>query len=232
VVSGGRGLLQPFLRPQKKRLGDSADIEYLNGLSSLQYLASRLGISYEDIRVVSAHGRPDAVVPLVSITAGFRTDRGAPPGGGYRRRAGRGGARGDAGDGGRAPFGPEERIVSDTAGALAGRDFGDLAVMLVENPAPADPCGRISTTALYRGRTPMTKESVRWLVLALLAARARDAVWDIGAGTGSVSVELARAACEGTVYAVERDDRGAPAAGGEPPPPRRLQHARRRGRGP
>ena len=33
--------------------------------------------------------------------------------------------------------------------------------------------------------------------------RPEDTVWDVGAGTGSVSVELARAACRGRVFAVE-----------------------------
>ena len=33
----------------------------------------------------------------------------------------------------------------------------------------------------------------------------RDTVWDVGAGTGAMTLELARRACDGMVYAVERD---------------------------
>ena len=40
---------------------------------------------------------------------------------------------------------------------------------------------------------------------AKLAVRPHDTVWDVGAGTGAVTLELARRASQGTVWAVERD---------------------------
>ena len=57
--------------------------------------------------------------------------------------------------------------------------------------------------AFERGDVPMTKQEVRAAVLAKLAVRPEDILWDVGAGTGSVSVELALAAPRGRVYAVE-----------------------------
>ena len=51
----------------------------------------------------------------------------------------------------------------------------------------------------------MTKQEVRAAALAKLAVRPTDTLWDVGAGTGSVSVELALAAPRGRVYAVECD---------------------------
>ena len=51
----------------------------------------------------------------------------------------------------------------------------------------------------------MTKQEVRAAVLAKLAVRPNDTLWDVGAGTGSVSVEMALAAPEGRVYAAECD---------------------------
>lgn len=51
----------------------------------------------------------------------------------------------------------------------------------------------------------MTKQEVRAAALAKLAVTPTDTVWDVGAGTGSVSVELALAAPAGQVYAVECD---------------------------
>ena len=49
----------------------------------------------------------------------------------------------------------------------------------------------------------MTKQEVRAAALAKLAVRTTDILWDVGAGTGSVSVELALASPRGQVYAVE-----------------------------
>ena len=51
----------------------------------------------------------------------------------------------------------------------------------------------------------MTKQEVRAAALAKLAVTPTDILWDVGAGTGSVSVELALAANAGQVYAVECD---------------------------
>ena len=49
----------------------------------------------------------------------------------------------------------------------------------------------------------MTKQLVRTAILAKLAVAPEHVLWDVGAGTGSVSVELALAAPKGRVYAVE-----------------------------
>lgn len=49
----------------------------------------------------------------------------------------------------------------------------------------------------------MTKQEVRCAVLAKLGIRPGEVIWDIGAGTGSVSVELAFANGGAPVYAVE-----------------------------
>jgi len=52
--------------------------------------------------------------------------------------------------------------------------------------APGIPDGEF-----LRDRTPMTKQEVRAAILSKLAVGPEDLCWDIGAGTGSVSVELA-----------------------------------------
>lgn len=54
----------------------------------------------------------------------------------------------------------------------------------------------------------MTKREVRLLVLGELALQPGQVVWDIGAGTGSVSIEIARLCPDSTVYAVEKTAMG------------------------
>ena len=52
---------------------------------------------------------------------------------------------------------------------------------------------------------PMTKSEVRAVALSRLELTADAVCWDIGAGTGSVAVEMALFARRGRVYAVERN---------------------------
>lgn len=56
-----------------------------------------------------------------------------------------------------------------------------------------------------RDKTPLTKEEIRVLTLAKARLSEGQVVWDIGSGTGSLAIEVARLIGKGTVYAVEQD---------------------------
>lgn len=61
----------------------------------------------------------------------------------------------------------------------------------------------IKDKEFIRGKVPMTKEEVRAVSIGKLDIDKTSICLDIGAGTGSVSIEMANFAHEGKVYAIE-----------------------------
>ena len=196
--SGARGLL-PLLAER------DIPTRVLPGISSVQLLSARLGLPWQDWELVSAHGVDCDVVAAVSKgkPAFFLTGGALGPGEICHSltQAGLGGLSVTVGQDLSAP---EEKIVFGTAAELAGRSFPSLSVLLAEAaPRPPARCPGLPDGSFLRGDVPMTKQEVRAAALAKLGVRPADTLWDVGAGTGSVSVELALAAPQGRVYAVE-----------------------------
>ena len=63
----------------------------------------------------------------------------------------------------------------------------------------------IDDEKFIRGKIPMTKQEVRVLTLAKAQIDSDSIVVDVGAGTGSITIEAARLAKNGKVFAVERN---------------------------
>ena len=207
LYSGDTGFYSGAAELLELLRGQEREAEVFPGLSSVQMLAARLGRPWQDWKLVSAHGR--ACDPVAAVCGGrpafFLTGTGEGGPAALCRQltaAGLGGlpvtvAEALAMDG--------ERLFAGTAAQAAGRGFGPLAVLLAE-PAfrlPARTPGWPDGTFVRAEGVPMTKQAVRAQVLAQLAVRPGETVWDVGAGTGSVSVELAYANGGAPVCAVE-----------------------------
>lgn len=208
LVSGDAGFfsLSSLLTRQ---LAEVYHIQVLNGLSSLQYLCGRRNIPYSDVKIVSLHGREGGLAgPISYHSKVFALTGGKQSVAGILSELcglGLGFVTVTVGEN---LSQPGERITTGTAHQLHTKEFGALAVMLVENPRPATPFRRLRDEDFVRGGVPMTKEAVRALTVDRLEVAPGNIVWDIGAGTGSVSIALAQAACDGMVYAVEREREG------------------------
>lgn len=184
--SGAKGLL-----PLLEQAGIPARV--LPGLSSVQLFAARLGRPWQDWRLCSAHGvelDPVAEVlhgrPVFFLTGGILTPQSI-----CRRfvEVGLGDLPVTVGE--NLSY-PEEKVCSGTAQTLAEETFAPLSVLLAEQaPTPKRRAPGIPDAEFLRDKVPMTKQEVRAAVLAKLAVGPEDLCWDVGAGTGSVSVELA-----------------------------------------
>lgn len=205
VYSGDTGFYSGASAMMEKLEALGVRARVLPGLSSIQLLAAALGRPWQGWNLVSAHGR--TCDPVAECMQGrptfFLTGGSEDPATLCAQLAAEG--FGDV----QAVVGqclgtPEEKLFRGSVKELAAGRFNSLSVLLVEaaevlpRRAPGLP-----DEAFERGDVPMTKQEVRAAVLAKLAVRSEDILWDVGAGTGSVSVELALAAPRGRVYAVE-----------------------------
>ncbi len=193
------------LLPMLRAFGISARV--LPGISSVQLLSADIGRPWQDWKLVSAHGcacDPAAECltaegrPVFFLTGGTETPATLCA---KLADAGLGDAHAIIGEN----LGtPQEHLAFGTAQTLAASACAPLSVLLIEHTVlPARRAPGFPDDAFIRGEVPMTKQEVRAAALAKLAVRPTDTLWDVGAGTGSVSVELALAAPRGHVYAVE-----------------------------
>lgn len=216
VMTGDVGLFSGARRLVEALSGDAqVDVRVIPGISSASYLAARLARPWQDWRFASAHGVACDIVAeaerageLFLVTSG-----GEDPSrlSGVLVQAGFGDARVTVAE--RLSY-PDERITCATASEIAGQTFDDLNVMLIEFAGGAASSrwpyasSGIPDELFIRGDVPMTKQEVRAVALAKLRLTATDTVWDVGAGTGSVSIEAALVARAGSVWAVERNAAG------------------------
>lgn len=99
----------------------------------------------------------------------------------------------------------EELLEEGIPEEIIGKDYPSLCVVAIENEntKKVKKQGYVSDDAFIRNRTPMTKEEVRLLAIHNLNLEEDSIVWDLGAGTGSISIECARQCAFGEIYAVE-----------------------------
>ncbi len=107
---------------------------------------------------------------------------------------------------------PQERIHPQLSPAEAARmRFAELNVVLLWRIRPRPRPVRFGLAdSTFEQRQPekglITKQEVRAVSLARLQLRADSLVWDLGAGSGSVGLEAARLCPQGHVWAIEKNE--------------------------
>lgn len=188
------------------------DTEVICGISSVVYFMAKAGLSWDDAVLKSVHGKKENLIPLIKQNQKVFAILGTRDGVAQLSRE-------------LCAYGMEdvvlyvgenlsyenEKVFSKTAGELTAYEGDALSVVCAwnEKAVPAFATHGIWDREFLRGKAPMTKEEVRAVSLMKLALTEDSLCYDVGAGTGSVSVEMALRAKSGQVYAIEKKEEAA-----------------------
>lgn len=216
----GRLLLEHF---------EPSQLQFYPQFSSIQLAFSRLKIPWQDAQLISVHGRStDGLVGLFKQgkeKIAVLTDNNNHPGAIARLYLALDlpinysfyicenlGDRTEK----ISHFSPDEITKLSN---LDSDSFASLNVLVLIREAQQDILklenlpliGLPDSSFLSFGDRPslITKKEIRLAILGELALQPKQIVWDIGAGTGSVSIEIARLSPSSQIYAVEKTGMGA-----------------------
>ncbi len=183
------------------------DMQIVPSISSISYLASRYNISWHDMKIVSLHGRTGHLAHelktnkkvFVISSGGMETsdiiseliDKGFEDCDIYI---------------GENMSYPEEVLSHGKVADFKEHKFLELCSMIIinQNASPMHMTLGIEDDEFIRDKVPMTKSEIRALSVAKLGLSNEDICYDVGAGTGSVSIEMAMNVPKGKVYAIEK----------------------------
>lgn len=184
------------------------DVELVAGISSLSYFCAKLNVDYENVKLLSLHGKQANAI--MHISTNHRVFMLLTNGNDIKQLCQKLNYY-NMSDvilhiGQRLSY-DDESIISIKASDLEDFDFKSPVVVMAENNSFKPFGSYISDDEFIRGNVPMTKSEIRTLSVSKLNVDKDSIIYDIGAGTGSVSVELSQRAIDGKVYAVEKNSR-------------------------
>ncbi len=208
VFSGDIGFYSGAAGMRKALESLPCKIHTVSGISAPVCFLNKIGQPWEDVYLSSLHGRSSAVTALVRrhsktlFLLGKETDAAD-----VCRLLENSGLENTHVTIGADLMQEIEMICTGVPKDFTGRTFSPLSMIYIENPdADNTPVAcALPDEAFIRGNVPMTKAEIRAQVLSALQLTPRAILYDVGAGTGSVSVAAAGCIPEGHVFAIEKD---------------------------
>ena len=182
------------------------ETETVCGISSAAYLCAKAGISYENMKHISLHGREGNIAVNVRMNEKcfFLLGGSISAAEVCRRLCEYGMPDADIYIGERLGY-ADERVTAGKASGLCDISTDRLCCLAAVNGSylrHIPSC--ISDDSFLRTEIPMTKSAVRGNIAAGLGIESGSVCWDFGCGTGSVSVEMAFRCPDGRVYSFDK----------------------------
>lgn len=191
-------------------------LSFIPALSAAQRACALFRVPWDDAKVVSLHGRKSAHLPTLLLTSPKTlafTDATNSPDSIATQLTRYLESIGDTDLLSRITVLVAEDIGLETENVFQGtltacqtRQFAKLNIMCLLTPLQQPPSCVLGLTEekIHHSRGLITKNEVRAATLHHLQLPRTGTLWDIGAGSGSVSIEAARLAPELSVYSVDQ----------------------------
>ena len=183
------------------------EVMMIPGITTVSYLASKFNLSWEDMNLTSLHGTTNAIINRIHHNSYTFTLLGGKDSVNQLCNL-------------LMEYGMEQvklhvgeclsysnekvQTINPEEGYMGEQQ--ELAAVIIENP---NPCKEINSSIddedFIRGKVPMTKAEVREVSISKLKLTEDAICYDVGAGTGSIGIEIACKSPDIKVYAIEKN---------------------------